>query len=124
MEVGQKPSRILTDFDHKLCSKKIPDCFTDNDNGTCIMKLAPPRHQDKNGLSKRNWATVLQISRGWMASSLLPSEYWWYKIKHTVEVSNYFPITVNDLLTNPHKFTHGPKPDLCCLFPQFNVADI
>ena len=123
-KVGQNPSRILTDFDHKLCGKKVLDYFADNKNGSCIIESAPLRHQDKNGLAKRNWATILQMACRWLVSALLRSEYWYYEIKRAVEVSNYVLIKIDNIITTPHELTYGHNPDLHCLFLQFSIAYI
>ena len=58
-DIGCKPKMIYMDFDHKLCGKKVLSFFTDSETGTCIIRTAPPCHQDKNGLAKRHWQMVL-----------------------------------------------------------------
>ena len=80
-EIGRKPSRILTDFDHKLCVKKVIDHFTDPDSQSSIIESAPPKHQNQNGLAERNWGTILCMAQSWLASSLLPFKFWFLALK-------------------------------------------
>ena len=63
-DIGCKPKMICTDFDHKLCGEKVLSYFTNPETGTYIIYTAPPRHQDKNGLTERHWQTILRMSRG------------------------------------------------------------
>ena len=64
------------------------------------------------------------MARGWIASSLLLSSFWWYAMKRAVEVSNYLPIKVDNAYSTPHTLAFGQKPDLRNLLPMFAVAHI
>ena len=111
------PQKFLTDFDHKLFLQNNPD-------QPCIVETAPPSHQDKNGLLERNWQTNLCMEQGWLESALLPTSFWWFALKHTVEVSTYVPITIDNQLTTPFAMVYQQQPDLCSLFPMFSVGYI
>ena len=80
-DIGRRPSQIITDFNHKLCGKKVIDYFTPSDSPKLIIESAPPKHQNQNGLAEQHWASVLCMARSWLASSLLPSEYWFFALK-------------------------------------------
>ena len=60
--------------------------------------------------------------KAWLASSLLPSEFWWFAIKRATEMANYIPIRINGKLTTPHELVYHQKPDLRHLLPLFAVS--
>ena len=68
------------------------------------------------------WKTVLKMARGWVSSAILPPTFWWFAFKRAVEVSNYFPLTVDGKLTTPHELVYQSKPNLQNLLPLFSVA--
>jgi len=87
-----------------------------------IVQSAPPDQQNVNGLCERDWRSILNMSRNWLASSLLPSEFWWHAMKRATEVANYLPLKINNSLTTPHEQVYNSKPDLRNLLPMFSVA--
>ena len=123
-EIGRRPTRILTDFDHKLCGKRVLEYFSNPDSTSSIIESAPPKHQNQNGLAERNWGTVLRMARSWLASSLLPSKFWFFALKRATEVSNYMPLKINNKITTPFEQCCGVKPDLRTLFPMCSVSYI
>jgi len=118
-EIGRQPKLIRTDFDHKLIGQKTLALFADQ---RTTIESAPPDQQNENGLCERNWRSILRMSRSWLASALLPSEFWWYAMKRATEVSNYLPIKINNSLTTPHELVYKQKADLRNLLPMFCVA--
>ena len=62
------------------------------------------------------------MSRSWLLSSLLPTQFWFHALKCAAEVSNYLPLTVNNHLTTPFELVYDTKPDLRNLFPLFSVG--
>jgi len=119
MDIGQTPKLIRTDFDHKLMGRQIRDYLIDN---KCRLESAPPELQYQNGVCERNWRSLLRMSRGWLASALLPSTFWWFALKRAAEVANYVPLKINGQLKTPHELAYGKKTDLRNLFPMFAVA--
>ena len=89
-----------------------------------VIEAAPPRHQHKNDLVKRNWHSIVRMARSWLNSSLLPSSYWFYAIQQAVHVSNYLPIKYNGLITTPFELVHHRQPDIRSLIPLFSIAYI
>jgi len=118
-DIHMVPNAIRTDFDHKIMGKEVQD-FIKSNNGT--IESVPPNEQNKNGLCERNWRSVLVMSRNWLASALLPCQFWWHALKRATEIANYFPIKINNQLTSPHELTYGIKPDMRSITPIFSVA--
>ena len=121
-QIGRRPRKFFTDFDHKLCGRKVLEFLQNDPNDPYVVETAPPSHQDKNGLSERNWQSILRMLRGWLASSLLPTNFWYYALKRATEVSNYVPIRIDNKLTTPYEMVYQEKPDLRNLFPMFSVG--
>ena len=115
------PKKLVTDFDHKLFGTSIEDYFRPQKT---TIEVAPPRMQNKNGLVERNWRSVVRMARSWLTSALLPSNFWFYAIKRTVETSNYLPVTLNGIPTTPFELVHHHKPDIRALIPLFSIAYI
>ena len=63
------------------------------------------------------------MARGWLASALLPTSFWWYALKQAVEISNYVLITVDNQLTAPFEMVYQQQPGLHNLF-QCLVLDM
>jgi len=55
-----------------------------------------------------------------LASSLLPSEFWWFALRRATDVSNYLPLKLNGKLTTPHELVYDNKPDMRNLIPLFS----
>ena len=51
-DIGRRPSRILTDFDHKLCGKCVLEYFTNPGSELLIIKSVPPKHQTRIALQR------------------------------------------------------------------------
>ena len=118
-DLGEPPKTLRTDFDHKLMGKSVLDYFIDK---RTTLESAPPEKQYQNGLCERNWRSLLRMARSWLATSLLPSDFWWFALKRATEVSNYIPLKINGITTTPHQLTYNTKPDLRNLLPMFCVA--
>jgi len=120
-DIRTYPKILRTYFDSKLIGNKIKNLFIDQKTQ---IESAIPDEQNQNGLCERNWRTILQMSRSWLASSLLPSEFWWFAIKRATEVSNYIPLKLDGiLLTSPHELVYKKKVDKCLqwLIPSTNI---
>jgi len=113
------PGLIRTDFDYKLMGRTIEKHLELNN---CQLQSAPPELQSINGVCERNWRSILRMARSWLASALLPSNFWWFALKRATEVSNYIPIKRDATLTTPHELVYGSKPDLRNLLPMFAIA--
>ena len=118
-DIGKPPKILRSDFDHKLLGAKVQHYFKDKET---ILESASPDRQNENGLCERNWRTILSMSRNWLASALLPSEFWWFAMRRATEVSNYLPLKVDNILTSPHQLMYKQKPDMRNLIPLFAVA--
>jgi hypothetical protein len=65
------------------------------------------------------------MARNWLVSAELPSTFWFYAVRHTAEVCNYFPIQLEDgSTTTPFELVHRTKPDLRVLFKPFTLAAV
>ena len=64
------------------------------------------------------------MARAWIANKLMPSNFWWYALRHAVMVSNYLPIKINNTFTSPYFIVHHRRPDLRNLIPLFSVGYI
>ena len=118
-ELGFTPARFICDCDRKLFGKKIRNFLI---NKGSIITATPGGRQSQNGLCESNWKTIVKMTRSWIASALLPPQFWWYAIKRACEVTNYVPIKVNGEITTPFKLTYNTKPDLRNLVPFFSVV--
>jgi len=118
-DIHRVPKAFKSDFDHKLMGKEV-QYFLKSNHST--IESVPPNEQNKNGLCERNWRSVLVMARNWLASALLPCQFWWHALKRSTEISNYFPIRIDNKLTTPHELTYGTKPDMRSIIPIFTVA--
>jgi len=119
MDTGQTPKLMRTDFVHKLTGQQIREYLI---NSKCRLESAPPELQYQNGVCERNWRSLLRMSCGWLASSLLPSTFWWFALKQAAEVANYVPLKIDGKLKTPYELAYGKKTDLRNLFPMLAVA--
>jgi hypothetical protein len=112
---------IRTDFDMKLIGGRVKEFLIEKQ---IDIDAAPPRQQHKNGLVERSWQSVVKMARNWLASSALPSQYWWFAVKRATEVANILPTfhLGDDNPTTPHEMFYGEKPDLRNLIPMFTVT--
>jgi len=118
-DINTVPQLIRTDFDHKLMDKAIENHLLVN---KCRLQSALPEQQSMNGPCERKWRSLLRMSRSWLASAILPANFWWFALKRATGVSNYLLIRINGNLTSPHKLMYNSKPDYRNLFPMFLVS--
>ena len=66
------------------------------------------------------------MSRNWLRSSLLPSNYWWFAIKQAAGALNAYPTTTDDnTFTTPFELAFNLKPpDYRNLLPMFSTVYI
>ena len=62
------------------------------------------------------------MNRGWLTSNLMPTDFWWFSLKRSTEVSKYVPFKVNNTNTTPYELAFQVKPDTRSLFPMFSVS--
>mmetsp|Transcript_17439 Transcript_17439/g.24622 ORF Transcript_17439/g.24622 Transcript_17439/m.24622 type:complete len:90 (+) Transcript_17439:208-477(+) len=62
------------------------------------------------------------MARAWLHANNLPSKFWFYTLKGSAELSNYFPIKYFGKITTPFELAHQEKLDYRTLFPMFNIA--
>ena len=118
-DIGFVPKELRTDFDTKLMGSNMQQFM--NHHGSVISSV-PSGKQRANGICERSWRSLLRMSRSWLASSLLPTKFWFHALKRAAEVSNYLPLTLNDSLTTPFELVYKEKPDLRNLLPLFSVS--
>jgi hypothetical protein len=120
--LGFVPHQLISDFDLKLIGGKAREYL----NSLLIhVNAAPAYRQDKNGLAKRHWQTMVSMARNWLASAELPSTFWYYVVCRAAEVCNYFPYKLEDgTCTTPFELVHKHKSDLRVLFKVFGLAAV
>ena len=118
-ELGFTPKHFITDFDKKLMGTSIQPYL---DEAKSTVTATPAGKQRKNGLCESNWRSLLRMSRGWLTSNFLPTDFWWFAFKRATEVSNYVPLKINNIISTPHELAYKVKPDARNLFPMFAVA--
>ena len=121
LRCGQQPKLIRTDYDHKLMGGDLAALLLENN---IPVESAPPRRQNQNGLVERHWQTLVNMSRNWLTSSMLPTKYWWFALKRACEVSNVMPTMINNKVSTPYELVYKRKVDYRCLLPQFCLAYI
>ena len=89
------------------------------------VNAVPAYCQDKNGLAKCHWQTIIAMARNWLPSAELPGTFWFFAVKRAAKICNYFPIKLDcGTWTTPLKLAHNVKPDLRVLFKLFSVAAV
>jgi len=118
--IGIVPKCLISDFYLKLIGGKAREYL----NQLLIhVNAAPANRQDKNGLAKRHWQTMVSMARNWLASAELPSSFWFYAVRRAAEVCNYFPFLLEDgSFSTPFELVHHSRPDLWVLFKLFSLA--
>ena len=120
-DVKVKPKLIRTDFDRKLIAGEVSKYIEEEQH--VDLEASPPYRQHQNGLVERTWQTAVTMCRNWITSSLLPSKYWWFGIKHAIEIMNILPSShKGKCVKTPHELVFGTKVDYDVLFPMFSVA--
>ncbi len=121
LDCDGKIKLLRTDFDKKLISGKSKSIL--REKGIKI-EASPPYRQHQNGLVERHWQTVVNMSRNWLRSSLLPTKYWYFAMKRACEVCNILPVKKGKIITTPHELVYKQKVDYRVLFPMFSTAYI
>jgi hypothetical protein len=67
--IGVNPYRLISDFDMKLISEKAGEYLY---SLLVHVNAALAYSQDKNGLVKRHWQTMVTMAQDWLASAELP----------------------------------------------------
>ena len=121
-DAGTKPTLIRTDFDKKLMAGKVEKYLVEE---KIALESSPPYRQHQNGLVERNWQSLVNMSRNWMTSNLLPSYYWYFALRRACEVGNILPTNhIKGTITTPHELVFRTKVDYRTLFPMFSLAFI
>ena len=79
-KIGHEPKRMLADRDFKLIGGIIADCLQldpDNINEPNVSQIAgaPSGNQNQNGLVEIRSKDIMNISRNWLITNLLPSGF-------------------------------------------------
>ena len=120
-DVKVKPKLIRTDFDNKLMYGMVGKYIQEEKQ--VDLESSPPYRQHQNGLVERAWQTAVTMCRNWLTSSLLPTKYWWWGIKRSIEIMNILPTShLRNTVATPHELAFGTKADYRVLFPMFSVA--
>jgi hypothetical protein len=118
-DMGNVPRRVLTDFDNKILEGPTATWFREN---RIVLQAAPPRRQNQNGLVERAWETACNMARSYITDMRMPREYWYWALRHSFQVMDYLPVTVNGLSTTPFELVYGVKPDYRVLFRLFSTG--
>ena len=126
-QLGRKPRKMYADRDFKLIGGIVSNFLETNDDtdsmeSTSQVTGAPAGRQNQNGLAEIRWKNLLNLSRNWLASNLLPSSFWYFALQYAVQVSNYLPYLHKSTWTSPFELLHNNKPDFRNLHPLFSVA--
>ncbi len=119
VDAGCAPRRILTDFDNKILDGRVTKWFQFH---KVKVQAAPPGRQNQNGLVECAWQTSCNMARSYITDMRMPREYWYWAIRHSFQVMDYLPVTVNGLSTTPFELTYGVKPDYRVLFRLFSTG--
>ena len=90
-KIGHKPKQTLADRDFKLIGGIVVDYLQldldnlDNPNVSQIAR-APSGRQNQNGLAEIRWNNMMNVSRNWLTTNLLPSEFWYLGIRYDIQV--------------------------------------
>ena len=93
-----------------------------SDEPTSQITSAPSGRQNQNGLAEIRWKNLLNLSRNWLASNLLPSSFWYFALQYAVQVPKYLPYLHKTTWTSPFELLHNNKLDFQNLRPLFSVA--
>jgi len=52
----------------------------------------------------------------------MPRSFWYWSLRQSIQVMNYFPCTVSGISTTPHELVYGINPDLHILFWSFSMG--
>lgn len=62
------------------------------------------------------------MARSYITDMQMTREYWFWAVRYAVQVLNYLPHKVNDVLTSPLKLAYGVKPDYQTLSRLFSTV--
>jgi dUTPase len=120
-DCGVPPKLLRTDFDHKIMGGAVKSFLH---SSHIPIESSPPYRQHQNGLVESHWKHIVNMSRNWLTSSLLPSTYWFFAVKRASEVCNIMPTSHLGSVTTPFELVHKRKVDYRLLFPMFSSAFI
>jgi len=84
---GKFPTQMIADGDFKLVGEEIEQIMEHTQ-----ISGAPSGRHSQNGLSEINWRCTCNSARNYMAEHLLPSEFWFFALRYSVQLGNYTPI--------------------------------
>jgi hypothetical protein len=116
IDFGGSPKRFYTDFDHKILEGPTAVFLRDKN---IILCGAPSGHHNQNGLVKRARETFTSMARAFITDMQMPKPFWYWALRQSIQVMNYFPCTVSGVSTTFHELVYGVKPDLGVLFRLF-----
>ena len=119
VDVRATPHCAYMDFDPKLLEGKVLTWFCEN---SCKLHASPSGWQSQNGLVEWAWQTAMAMAQSYIMDMQMPHEYWYWAVCHAIQISNYFPSTVNGFATTSFELAHGVKPDYCVLFHLFSTG--
>ena len=62
------------------------------------------------------------MCRSFITQSKMPRQYWWWGLRHSAQIINMFPCSVNKIKTSPLELVFGVKPDYSILVPLFSTT--
>ena len=98
LDMGSKPDCVVTDFENKILQGRVSAWFRQNGIN---LRAAPAGHQNQNGLVEKAWQTACNMAHAYITDMRMPREYWFWALRHAVQVMDYLPVTVNGLTTTP-----------------------
>jgi len=87
-----------------------------------ILCGAPGGRQNQNGLAERAWETATNMARAFVTDMQMPRSFWYWALRQSIQVMNYFPCTVTGISTTLHELVYGIKPDRHILFRLFSTG--
>jgi len=119
IDCGGCPSRLYSDFDPKILDGPTANFLRDKN---IILRGAPTGRQNQNGLVERAWETATNMARSFITDMQMPKNFWYWALRHSIQVMNYIPCTVSGISTTPHELVYGIKPDLRILLRLFSTG--
>ena len=125
-KIGYKPKRMLADRDFKLIEDIVADyqqLDPDNINEPNASQVvgASPGRQNQNDLAEIRWENIMNISRNWLTTNLLPSEFWYFGIRYGIQVLNMMPFLHKNKWTTPFECHYNIIPDYKKIQPIFST---
>ena len=103
-DAGAMPRKFHTDFDKKLIGGKALSFILKN--GSKIIAANAGR-QSSNGLVKRTWRTIIEMSHAFITKKQVGRECWFYPIQHAASMLNQIPGRLGQKLTTPFELVHN-----------------